>query len=57
MVNYLRVDPEDAINEFEKISGAHARFEFLKRYIHTRSLELMRLEVMTSKWVSIDPML
>lgn len=29
MVDYLRVDPEDAINEFEKNSGAHARFEFL----------------------------
>lgn len=31
MVEQLGVDPEDAVMEFEKTRGAHARFEFLKK--------------------------
>ncbi|XP_050890136.1 uncharacterized protein LOC127095499 [Lathyrus oleraceus] len=30
MVDYLRVDPKNAMMEFKKTIGAHARFEFLK---------------------------
>lgn len=30
MVDYMRVDPEDAMRELEKTRGAHARFQFLK---------------------------
>ncbi|XP_050893761.1 protein MAIN-LIKE 1-like [Lathyrus oleraceus] len=31
MVDYLGVDPEDAMSEFENTIRAHARFEFLKK--------------------------
>ncbi|CAL5210097.1 unnamed protein product [Lathyrus oleraceus] len=31
MVDYLRVDHEDAMMKLEKTKGAHARFEFLKK--------------------------
>lgn len=31
MVDYLGVDPGDAMREFAKTGGAYARFEFLKK--------------------------
>lgn len=31
MVDYLGVYPETVLREFEKVRGAHARFEFLKK--------------------------
>ena len=41
IVDYLGVDPEDAIKEFEKTRGAHVRFEFPKK-VYTA--ELLRVK-------------
>lgn len=41
MVDYLGVDSEDAIREFEKTRGVHARFKFLEK-VYT--YEIIRVE-------------
>ena len=37
MVDYMRVNPKDALTKIERTTWGHARFEFLKRYIKMSS--------------------
>lgn len=39
MVDYLKVDLANVMTEMDRTIWAHARFEFLKRYMHMSSRE------------------
>lgn len=39
MIDYLRVDPADVMEEMDRTRGDHARFEFLKK-VYTYELQI-----------------